>query len=128
MVVAGREYQLDCIIYACGFEVGTTYARRTGFDLTGRDGVMLSDYWADRMRTLHGIHSRGFPNTFIVQPTQGAMLISNVPHNLRLGRDDHADDQARTRQWVREIEVAQDAEDAWIALLGDRCRIGDRRP
>ena len=34
------------------------------------------------MRSLHGIHAYGFPNAFIVQPTQGANLISNVPHNI----------------------------------------------
>ncbi len=82
VVVAGQEYELECIIYASGFEVGTEYKRRSGFDLTGRDGVKLSDYWADGMRTKHGIHVHGFPNAFFVQPTQGANLISNVPHNL----------------------------------------------
>ena len=39
VVVAGREYQLDCIIYASGFEVGTEYKRRSGFDMTGRGGA-----------------------------------------------------------------------------------------
>ena len=34
VVVAGKEYPLDCIIYASGFEVGTEYRRRAGFDLT----------------------------------------------------------------------------------------------
>ena len=82
VVAAGREYELDCIIYASGFEVGTPYARRAGFDVTGRDGLTLSEYWAGGMRTLHGIHVRGFPNLLFVQPTQGANLISNVPHNL----------------------------------------------
>ncbi len=38
--------------------------------------------WAEGMRTKHGIHVHGFPNVFFVQPTQGANLISNVPHNL----------------------------------------------
>ena len=47
VVVAGKEYQLDCIIYASGFEVGTEYKRRAGFDLTGRGGVKLSEHWAD---------------------------------------------------------------------------------
>src|SRR3546814_6719678 len=42
VVVAGQEYELDCIIYASGFEVGTDYARRSGYDVTGRDGVKLS--------------------------------------------------------------------------------------
>ena len=50
--------------------------------MTGRDGVTLSEHWADGMRTQHGIHVHGFPNLFFVQPTQGANLISNVPHNL----------------------------------------------
>ena len=47
VVVAGEEYEVDCIIYASGFEVGTEYKRRAGFDLTGRDGVKLSEHWAD---------------------------------------------------------------------------------
>ena len=37
VVVAGVEYPVDCIIYASGFEVGTDYTRRTGFDLTGNN-------------------------------------------------------------------------------------------
>ena len=71
VVVAGREYELDCIIYGSGFEVGTPYTRRAGFEVTGRRGT-LSQYWADQMRTLHGIHVRGFPNLPFVQPAQGA--------------------------------------------------------
>jgi cation diffusion facilitator CzcD-associated flavoprotein CzcO len=38
LVVAGKEYEVDCIIYASGFEVGTSYQRRSGFDAVGRDG------------------------------------------------------------------------------------------
>ena len=46
VVAAGREFELDCIIYGSGFEVGTPYARRAGFEVTGRGGT-LSQYWAD---------------------------------------------------------------------------------
>ena len=96
VVVAGREYEVDCIIYASGFEVGTEYTRRAGFDLTGRDGLKLSEAWADGMRSKHGIHVHGFPNAFFVQPTQGANLISNVPHNLtEAGRTIAVDRPAR---------------------------------
>jgi len=118
VVVAGVEYEVDCIIYASGFEVGTEFTRRAGFDLTGRDGLRLSEYWGEGMRTLHGIHVHGFPNVFIVQPTQGANLISNVPHNLtESGRTiativRHALDHGH-----REVEVTQEAEEAWIDLL-----------
>jgi cyclohexanone monooxygenase len=109
---------VDCIIYASGFEVGTPYTRRAGYDPIGRDGLRLSSYWANGMRTLHGIHVHGFPNLFIVQPTQGANLISNVPHNLtESGRTiamvvKHALDRG-----MAEVEVTRAAEDAWIELL-----------
>ncbi len=118
VVVAGREYPLDCIIFASGFEVGTPYARRAGFDLVGATGERLSEHWAQGMRSLHGVHVHGFPNAFFVQPTQGANLISNVPHNLT--------DAAKTIAAVvgharasgkNEVDVTKDAEDAWVNLL-----------
>ncbi|MGW0483430.1 flavin-containing monooxygenase [Nonomuraea sp. NPDC003214] len=118
VVANGREYEVDCVIYASGFEVGTEFSRRAGYDLTGRDGVRLSEHWANGMRTLHGIHVHGFPNAFIVQPTQGANLISNIPHNLtEAGRTiativKHALDHGHTQ-----VEATAEAEDAWVELL-----------
>ncbi len=118
VVVAGREYPLDCIIYASGFEVGTEYKRRAGFDLTGRGGARLSEYWADGMRTKHGIHVHGFPNAFLVQPTQGANLISNVPHNLTEAARTIATMVSHARMiGAKEIEVTKEAENRWIELL-----------
>ena len=38
---AGEHYELDCIIYASGFEVGTGLARTAGFDAAGRGGKSL---------------------------------------------------------------------------------------
>jgi len=118
VVVAGVEHPVDCIIYASGFEVGTDHTRRAGFDLTGRDGEKLSEHWAQGMRTKHGIHVHGFPNAFLVQLAQGANLISNVPHNfIETGTTiamivKHALDHGYS-----EVEVTQEAEDAWIELL-----------
>jgi cyclohexanone monooxygenase len=118
VVASGVEYPLDCLIYASGFEVGTEYSRRSGFDPVGRDGLRLSQYWQNGMHSKHGIHVHGFPNAFFVQPTQGANLISNVPHNLtEAGRTialmvKHALDNG-----FREIEVTSEAEEAWVQLL-----------
>ena len=117
-VVAGVEYPLDCLVYASGFEVGTEYRRRSGFDLVGRDGHRLSDHWKNGMRTKHGMHVHGFPNAFFVQPTQGANLISNVPHNLvEAGRTIAAIVRAALDRGAREVEVTQQAEDAWVELM-----------
>ena len=117
-VVAGVQHDVDCIVYASGFEVGTPYTARAGFDLVGRDGLRLSDAWGQGMRSLHGVHVHGFPNAFFVQPTQGANLISNVPHNLtESGRTiativRHALDQGHRR-----VEVMPEAQEAWVQLL-----------
>ena len=117
-VVAGVEYEVDCIIYASGFEVGTEYKRRAGFDLTGRDGLKLSQAWGEGMKSKHGLHVHGFPNAFFVQPTQGANLISNVPHNLtESGRTIAVIVRFALDQDARQVEVTQEAQDAWVELL-----------
>ncbi|TKJ26486.1 monooxygenase [Blastococcus sp. CCUG 61487] len=118
VVANGRAYEVDCIIYASGFEVGTEYTRRAGYDVTGRDGVRLSEHWADGMRTKHGIHVHGFPNLFVVQPTQGANLISNVPHNLtESGRTIAAVVRHALDVGAAAVEVTAEAEQAWVDLL-----------
>jgi len=129
VVVAGVHYELDCLIYASGFEVGTGFTRRAGFDMTGRDGVKLSGHWADGMRSMHGIHVHNFPNVFVVGPAQGANLISNIPHNLTEAGATiasviaHAEDVGAAA-----VEVSEAAESAWLAKLqtGGRSFGGDQ--
>jgi cyclohexanone monooxygenase len=118
VVVAGVEYPVDCIIYASGFEVGTDFTRRAGYDITGRDGVKLSERWADGMVSKHGVHVHGFPNVFMVQVAQGANLISNVPHNFtEAGRTIAMIVKHTLDNGYDEVEVTQEAEDAWMELL-----------
>lgn len=118
VVVAGVEYEVDCIIYASGFEVGTAFERRAGYDTVGRDGMLLSDYWADGMRTKHGVHVHNFPNLFISQATQGANLISNYPHNLtECGNTMAIMVRHALDNGYREIEVTEEAEVQWMELL-----------
>ena len=114
----GQEYEVDCIIYASGFEVSVDYVSRAGFDVTGKDGVKLSEHWANGMRTMHGLHMAGFPNAFMVQPAQAANFIANVPHNIV----DHADTIAAIVSHAEEqgsdtVEVTPEAEQAWIDFL-----------
>ena len=51
----------DCIVFATGFEVGTDYSRRAGYQINGVDGLTVSQKWSDGLSTFHGMHSRGFP-------------------------------------------------------------------
>jgi cation diffusion facilitator CzcD-associated flavoprotein CzcO len=122
VVAAGREYPLDCLIFATGFEVGTDYTRRAGYDVVGRDGVRLSEYWADGMRSLFGMHVHGFPNMLILGHTQGGFT-ANYPHLL----DEAARHMAHivTRSLddgVREVEVTQAAEEEWLDTLAANAR------
>jgi cation diffusion facilitator CzcD-associated flavoprotein CzcO len=116
--VAGTHYELDCLVFASGFEVGTEYSRRSGFETRGSGGRALSEHWAHGMRSLHGIHVNGFPNLFIIGFVQGANLVSNITHNLV--------DSARTIASVVShtievdadvVEVTEDAELEWVGLV-----------
>ncbi len=116
--VGGVHYDLDCLVFASGFEVGTDYARRAGFETTGRHGRTLSQHWADGMRSMHGIHMHGFPNLFIVGLTQGANLISNITHNLtEAGTTIAAIVAHALATGADEVEVTDTAEQAWVDLI-----------
>ena len=114
----GVHHDLDCVIFASGFEVGTDYARRSGFGTVGRDGLTLSEHWADGMQSLHGIHVHGFPNLFIVGLSQGANLISNITYNLvEAGTTIAAVVSHALEIGAEQVEVTEDDEQAWVALL-----------
>ena len=117
IVANGREYEIDCLIYATGFEVGTSYTRRAGYELYGRDGISLTEKWKDGVATLHGMHSRGFPNVFIMSNSQSGFT-ANYPHMLN-EQSKHLSyiiKECVNRQ-VRVVEASQDAEDAWIRTI-----------
>ena len=119
VVVDGVEYELDCLIFATGFEVGTSYARRAGYEVIGAGGVTLTDKWEGGVSTLHGMHSRGFPNCFIMSNSQSGFTV-NYPHMLN--------EQAKhvgyilatcSQRGIGRVEAAQDAEDAWVKTIID---------
>ena len=67
--------------FATGFEVGTAYTRRAGYEIVGRDNTRLSDKWANGLVTLHGLQTHDFPNCFFMGVTQGGFT-ANFPHML----------------------------------------------
>ncbi len=126
VVVDGVEYELDCLIFATGFEVGTSYTRRAGYDIVGRHEEKLSDKWADGVRTLHGFGSHGFPNCFFLGFTQSAVTV-NVPHalNEQAKHIAHIMSEARQRQ-ADVIEVTAAGEEAWNEEMASKARMGER--
>lgn len=116
-VVDGVQYEVDCIIFATGFEVGTAYTRRAGFELYGRNGESLSQHWSGGLKTLHGFYSHGFPNCFHLGITQNA-ITANFPHML----DEQAQHvvelirYAKSHQ-ARTLEPTAEAEADWVATI-----------
>ena len=114
VVAGGKEYEVDCIIFATGFEVGTSYVRRSGYEVTGLDGINLSNKWAEGMRTLHGVMTSGFPNLFIISNSQ-AGFTTNFPHAMdetsqHIG---YILNECR-KDNLASIDVEKEAEDKWV--------------
>jgi len=114
IVANGTEYALDCIIFASGFEVGTAFERRAGYEVYGRDGVVLSEKWRDGISTLYGMQTHGFPNCFIVSLAQVG-IASNVAHLLDVQSRHivHILRHAHERG-VRALDATREAEEAWV--------------
>jgi|TARA_B100001123_G_scaffold46533_1_gene47351 cyclohexanone monooxygenase len=117
VVANGVRYEVDCIIYATGFEVGTSYTRRSGFDIHGQRGIKLSDYWADGLRTLHGFSSHGFPNCFQVGFSQNGFSV-----NLTAVLDDQAQHVAYIIKQIMDrgasyAHPSEEAESEWVATI-----------
>ncbi|MEM7099728.1 MAG: NAD(P)/FAD-dependent oxidoreductase [Pseudomonadota bacterium] len=117
VVANGKEYDVDCIVYATGFEITTSAKRRVDFDTLGRDGQSLYDHWEDGFRTLHGLSSHGFPNWFTIGINQ-----NGLSPNMTAMFDDQAVhvsyiiDQVLTGEHDT-IEVTPEAEEEWVQQI-----------
>ncbi|WP_328436473.1 NAD(P)/FAD-dependent oxidoreductase [Streptomyces sp. NBC_00444] len=117
VVVGGREYEVDCIIFATGFDVGVSGVFSGRLPVHGRGGVTLTEAWRQGPKTLHGFYSHGFPNLFQLGPLQNASSV-NFVHVL----DEQATHvaavvrAARDRRALR-VEPSAAAEAAWVATI-----------
>ena len=114
VIANGEEYELDCLIFATGFEITTSAHRRVDFDTRGRDGQSLYEHWGEGFRTLHGMASHGFPNWFTIGINQ-----NGLSPNMTAMFDDQAVhvsyiiDEVQKRG-ATTIEVDAEAEQAWV--------------
>src|SRR5262245_13563342 len=125
LVVDGVEYEVDCVILATGFEVGTAYTRRAEFEVFGRGGSSLTDYWANGMKTHYGFLSHGFPNLFHMGLTQTG-LAPNFTYMLG-GQATHiahvmAEVKARN---ANSVEPTREAEAEWVARVSRKTFMSD---
>jgi cyclohexanone monooxygenase len=118
VVTCAIEYDVDCIVYASGFDYALDYRRSIQFEILGRDGLSLSKAWGDGIRTLHGMHVHAFPNLFLVQLAQGAFFGLNIPTGWQdTGRTIAAVVRHAINQGHCEVEATEETENAWVEML-----------
>ncbi|MBW0101655.1 NAD(P)/FAD-dependent oxidoreductase [Pseudonocardia sp. KRD291] len=111
--VDGTDYEVDAIVYATGFDAMTGTLFR--LNITGRDGVGLTEKWTDGPRTYMGLTTRGFPNLFMITGPQSPSVMSNMPVSI----EQHVDWVTDCLRWMNErgldrIEPTAEAEDGWV--------------
>ncbi|WP_326609136.1 NAD(P)/FAD-dependent oxidoreductase [Streptomyces scopuliridis] len=117
VVVGDTTYELDCLIFATGFSVGTSGIHSGKLPVHGRGGTQLLHAWARQgPRTLHGFTSNGFPNLIQMGSLQNASSV-NFTHILDEQAVHAAALVAAAEAEGALIEPAREAEDDWIAAL-----------
>ncbi len=118
----GKEYEVDVLIYATGFQ----WMGAGSFNMiVGRDGRTLRGKWAEEgVKTFLGLHSNGFPNLFIMSGPQSGGGQFNFTRTME-GQTDYVAWLLKTSRdkGGAAIDVAKDAEAAYAL----HCREADIR-
>jgi cyclohexanone monooxygenase len=114
----GREYELDCIVFATGFDAMT--GALLAIDIRGRGGRTLRDKWAEGPRTYLGLGTAGFPNLFTITGPGSPSVLSNMLPSI----EQHVNWIADCIGYLGDrglatIEATPDAEDAWVAHVNE---------
>ncbi len=111
VIANGKEYEVDLIIYATGFEV-----QKTGIynKIVGQNGLEINDHYKDGIRTLFGIQSQGYPNLFIMAGYQASFQF-NITDVLQTqgGHIAACIDYARKNNCAS-IDITPEIEEWWV--------------
>jgi cyclohexanone monooxygenase len=124
IVFEDQSYEVDCIIYATGFEVVTTSHKTGGFAIIGRGGQTIDEKWSKSVRSLHGIYTHGFPNLFFVAGLRQGAPTLNFPYMM----DEQAIHTAAVvkrmlNDRVKVMEVTRQAEDRWCEIIIEKSKV-----
>jgi cation diffusion facilitator CzcD-associated flavoprotein CzcO len=124
VVVDGALHEIDCLIFASGYEVTSDPARGWSVEaVEGRNGVSLFDHWADGYRTLHGMTTHGFPNLFFVAFLQGGFnATTTVTFGLQAQHIAYIIHEALERG-ATQVEATRQAQDDWVRHIRETAAI-----
>ncbi|MCV7099611.1 flavin-containing monooxygenase [Mycobacterium palustre] len=118
IVANGVEYEVDCVIFASGFEISTEISRRYAIEaIQGRDGLSLFDHWRDSYKTLHGMTTRGFPNQFHTGFLQGGVSANTTAMFEQQAEHIAYIISEAIKRGATTVEPSQEAQDNWVATI-----------
>ena len=118
LVTTEREYVLDSIVFATGFDAMTGTLLR--INPHGRGGRALTEKWEAGPRTFLGLATAGFPNLFLISGPGSPSVLTNMMVSI----EQHVN-------WIADcigylvahghsiIEANLDAEDAWVERVNE---------
>jgi cation diffusion facilitator CzcD-associated flavoprotein CzcO/acetyl esterase/lipase len=115
---ADESFGFDAIVYATGFDAMTGALEAA--DVTGRDGLSLTEKWAAGPSTYLGLMTTGFPNFFTLTGPGSPSVLSNMAVSI----EQHVDWVAGCLKDLREaglvtIEPTDLAESGWNQHVQD---------
>ena len=111
----GKEYEVDCMIFASGFEVTSDLYRRWGIEkVEGRGGTSIYDHWSEGPKTLHGTMTHGFPNQFYIGYIQGGLNASVTEQFGKQGQHIAHIIQEALKRGIKSVEPSQKAQDDYV--------------
>ncbi|HEY8385326.1 MAG TPA: NAD(P)/FAD-dependent oxidoreductase [Porticoccaceae bacterium] len=117
-VANGVEYEIDCMIFASGFEVTSDLDRRWGIDTyEGRNGVSIYKHWEHGYRTLHGLMTTHFPNQFFIGYYQGALNATTTEQYSRQAYHAAYIIKEALGRGLKAVEPSVEAEEAYVRHL-----------
>jgi cyclohexanone monooxygenase len=116
--VNGKEYALDCLVLATGFDAMTGALSR--IDIRGEGGRSLREKWLGGPRTYLGLMTAGFPNLFTITGPGSPSVLTNMLPSIEQHVDWIADclEHLRNHELAR-IDATQEAEEAWVAHVNE---------
>ena len=126
IVFDGKEYPVDCIVFATGFEPRLPTYASGAFSLNGRGGLPLSKKWENGVVSLHSIYARGFPNLFIIGGGRQAAVSINVPFIFGEQARHFAEIvKLALERNIETVEVSEKAEKQWEDVIESKSKFNE---
>jgi cation diffusion facilitator CzcD-associated flavoprotein CzcO len=118
VMVKGREYEVDAIVFATGFDAMTGALLK--IDIKGRGGLRLADKWGEGPRTYLGVAMAGFPNLFTITGPGSPSVLTNMLPTI----EQHVEWIADAIKYLRDhrhtrMEASPAAEEEWGMHIGE---------